>query len=85
MQVFYRVVRRALIVYEQTRVVFCCEAMREQWGRVIGFGAKGCSRSTSRDVNSYHCHPQKKGFIVELVPIQFCPFCGQVVETCRVK
>ena len=47
MQVFYRAVRRALVVYEQTRVVFCCAAMQRHWGHLVGFGAKEC-QSTNR-------------------------------------
>jgi hypothetical protein len=24
-------------------------------------------------------------FIVEMVPVEFCPWCGEAVEPCRVK
>ena len=53
MRVFYRCVRCVLTVYRQTRVSFCCEAMREKWGRLFGFGARDVDTCTSREVNLF--------------------------------
>jgi hypothetical protein len=56
------------------------------WGLLIGFGARGRATSTDRDVNLFLDRPQVNGrSVVELVAIGFCRFCGQPVETCRVK
>jgi hypothetical protein len=86
MRVFYRCVRCALSVYQQSRVVFCCETMREKWGKLIGFGARDVAACTSRGVNLFIDREQASGrSILELVPIQHCPFCGEAIETCRVK
>lgn len=90
MRVFYRAVRCArrvaVTTYEATRVVFCCDGMRRQWGRLIGFGVRGCARSTSRDVNLFTAIPQANGkTALELTPILYCPWCGEVVEPFRVK
>jgi hypothetical protein len=90
MQVFYRAVRgarrAAVTTYEATRVVFCCAAMERQWGRLIGFGVRGCARSTSRDVNLFGDRAQVGGrTILEVTAIAFCPWCGETVEPCRVK
>jgi hypothetical protein len=89
MLVFYRLARRqrraAYPVYELTRLAFCCTAMERKWGRVIGFGAKDCKASTSRDVNLHSLRPQVSGAVVEHVAVNFCPFCGERIEICRVK
>ncbi len=89
MKVFYRVPRRqraALTVYEAARVVFCCAAMERQWGQLIGFGVRGGERSTSCDVNMFSDRAQANGkSVLELTAIESCPWCGQTVETCRVK
>jgi hypothetical protein len=86
MRVFYRSVRRALFVYQQTRVTFCCETMRGKWGKLIGFGARNVSACTNRDVNLFIDRPQANGrTILEIVPIQCCPFCGEPIETVRAK
>jgi hypothetical protein len=86
MRVFYRCLRRVLPVYEQIDVAFCCSGMALQWGRLVGFGARGVTACTSRDVNLFVDRPQANGrSILELVPIQYCPFCGEPIETGRVK
>ena len=90
MRVFYRVpkcaCRSVVTVYEVTRVVFCCEEMKQQWGRLIGFGVKDCLRSTSRDVSLFTAIPQVNGnFLLEVTPVACCPWCGEAVETCREK
>ena len=86
MKVFYRARHSSLVVYEQTAVAFCCAEMERQWGRLIGFGAKDCQRSTSRDVNLFTLRPQASGRpVLEVTPICHCPFCGKMIEPCRVK
>jgi len=89
MLIFYRLARRSrrtvYPVYEQTRVVFCCKALELKWSRVIGFGAKCCKASTNRDVNLYALRPQANGAVVEHIAVNFCPFCGERIEICRVK
>ena len=86
MRVFYRCVRRALSVYEETSVAFCCPSMALQWGRLLGFGVRGSPASTSREVNLFVDRQQaNKRTILEVFPIQYCPFCGEAVETVRVK
>ncbi len=74
-------------VYEQAgEPAFCCDAMRQQWGRLLGFGTRDCSASTSREVCLYASRPQANGTsMLELVTVDYCPFCGEAVETCRVK
>ena len=90
MRVFYRVPRcarrSAVTVYEATRVVFCCEEMKRHWGRLVGFGVRGCPHSTSRDVNLQMVRPQANGgHVVEVTPVAHCPWCGETVEICREK
>jgi hypothetical protein len=42
--------------------------------------------TTSREVNLLASRPQASGTpILEMVPVDFCPWCGEPVETCRVK
>jgi hypothetical protein len=79
--------RHAEPVYEQAGPTkFCCAEMCRWWGRLIGFGVHGCSASTSKTVNLYLSHPQANGKVVcEVVPADFCPWCGEAVEPCRVK
>lgn len=84
MQVFYR--PSCAQTFTQGPVKFCCADMCRWWGRLIGFGVRGCPTSTSQDVNLYLDRPQANGkTAVEVVPVTFCPFCGAAVETCRVK
>jgi hypothetical protein len=85
-RVFYRSLRRSLTAYEQTGVAFCCPVMERQWGKLFGFGVKGFPASTSRNVNLFVDRQQANDRrILELVPIQHCPFCGEAVETVREK
>jgi hypothetical protein len=86
MRVFYRTLRRSVTVYQETRAVFCCAAMARQWGRLIGFGARGIEACTSREVSLFLDRPQANGrTVLEIVPIRCCPFCGETIETMRVK
>lgn len=86
MRVFYRVLCRSLRTYAQTNVAFCCPAMALQWGKLIGFGAKSIAACTSRDVSLFIDRPQANGrIILEIVPIQHCPFCGEAIEMVREK
>jgi len=72
-------------VYEQTAPVkFCCAEMCRRWSVLIGFGVLGHDRSTSREVNLSIPKPQAKGHtLMEVVPVAFCPWCGQPVEVCQ--
>ena len=74
-------------VYEQTgKVRFCCEDMRRVWGDLIVFGVKGYARTTSRDVSLCVPRPQAdRRFVWDVIPVLFCPHCGEAVETCRMK
>lgn len=86
MRVFYRALRRSVVVYRQTSVSFCCIGMAHRWGNLIGFGVRDVRASTSRKVSLFIDRPQTSGrSILELVPIQHCPFCGEIVETLQEK
>lgn len=88
MRVFYRSVpnNRDPIFEQAGPMKFCCAGMCERWQDVIAFGVVGHPRSTSRDVNLCVMRPQANGrAIVEVIPFQFCPFCGEQIETIRVK
>ncbi len=70
-------------VYEQVAPVkFCCAGMCRWWNILIGFGIVGHERSTSKEVNLCVPRAQANGrALVEVVPIEFCPWCGEAVET----
>jgi hypothetical protein len=90
MRVFYRSVRSArapfITTFEATRVEFCCAEMERQWDRFVGFGIRGCLRSTSADVNLFTDRTQANGkMVLEVTAIAACPFCGEAVEPCREK
>lgn len=54
--------------------------------RMIGFGVRDCPKSSSKEVNIWTRIPQARGmFTWGLVEINYCPFCGEAVETCRLK
>jgi hypothetical protein len=89
MRVFYRAIRSRRTglpaTYQQGPVKFCCVEMCRRWGTVIGLGARGAS-STDRAVNLYLDRPQANGrTVLELVPVEHCPWCGEPVETVRIK
>ena len=85
MRVAYRSICRTT-VYQQGPVKFCCASMCRWWDLLIGFGVKGGTPSTSREVNLFAERSQANGKAVqELVPVDFCPWCGETVETCREK
>jgi hypothetical protein len=68
------------------RVEFCCASMCRYWTVLVGFGVKGHAQTTSREVHLYQEIPQAGGGpVCALAEIQFCPWCGEAVETCRVK
>ena len=75
------------VVYEQAASVkFCCVEMCRRWNVLIGFGVVGHDRSTSCEVNLSIPRPQANGCtLAEVVPVAFCPWCGEAVETCRRK
>lgn len=86
MRVFYRSLRHSLLVYQQTNVSFCCAEMARQWGKLFGFGARDILACPSRDVNLFIDRPQANGrTILELMPIQHGPFCGEAIEAVREK
>jgi hypothetical protein len=86
MRVFYRSVRRSVTVYQQTRVVCCCDEMERRWNRLLGFGARDVRACTSRVVSLFVDRPQTNGrTVLELVSIRYCPFCGEEVELVREK
>jgi hypothetical protein len=64
----------------------CCGQMQRRWGRLIDFGVPGYPQTTSREVNLALTVPQANGgTVLELVPIEFCPWCGEEIEACREK
>lgn len=90
MRVYYRCVNHpaqpGLTLYQQGRVDFCCIGMCRWWGRLIGFGARSHPVSTNREVNLFTDRPQPDGSpVLVMVPIDFCPFCGEIIEVHRVK
>jgi len=86
MKVFYRSLRRTLVVYQQTRAVFCCAEMARRWGKLLGFGARGIAACTSREMSLFLDRAQANGrTILEVVPIRCCPFCGEEIEIVREK
>ena len=86
MRVFYRALLRSVVVYQQTKVTFCCGEMEKRWTKLIGFGARSIDACTSWDVNLFIDRQQANGrAILEVVPVLHCPFCGEPIETVRVK
>ena len=64
---------------------FCCEGMARQWGRLVAFGVAG-KATTGREVCLGVPRPQANGTpILEVVPMECCPWRAAPVETCRVK
>ncbi len=84
MRVYYRS-KSGSPVYEQTAPVkFCCVEMCRWWDVLIGFGVVGHDRSTSKEVNLCMPRAQANGRILaEVVPVEFCPWCGEPVKACR--
>lgn len=74
-------------VYEQNGpMTFCCATMRRYWCVLVGFGVLGHDQSTSREANLSIPRAQANGrTLQEVIPIDFCPWCGQAVECCRRK
>jgi len=73
-------------LYRQGAIKFCCVGMCRAWNVLIGFGAGNGGATTSREVNFLVSRPQASDTpILEMVPVDFCPWCGEPVETCRVK
>lgn len=76
---------KAAVVYEQGPVDFCCVGMARWWGMLFGFGVHGHA-STNKTVNAYLSRSQTNSKpAVEVVPIDYCPFCGEAVEVSRAK
>jgi hypothetical protein len=63
--------------------VFCCQAMRQEWGALIGFGPKGASTCSRPGVYLYTTHHLYGGTesIYGITPIRYCPFCGEMIDS----
>jgi hypothetical protein len=73
-------------VYRPSQAKFCRVEVNRSWGQLIGFGVRDCPASTTRDVNLFLTKPQTNGAsVLEVVPVQCCAWCGEMVETCRTK
>jgi hypothetical protein len=84
MQVEYYAEGRSLVVFRQGPVAFCCTEMCRWWGVLVGFGVRGHAATTSRTVNLFLSRPQANGpQVLEVVPVDYCPWCGEVVHVCR--
>lgn len=88
MQVFYSARQRnprLPVVYRLGRVRFCCHEMERRWGILVAFGVSGRD-TTSKTVNLCVSVPQANGgSVLAVTPIDFCPWCAEPVEACRVK
>ena len=87
MQVSYRACRcKRATVYEQADLCFCCEDMRREWDKLIGFGICGHPRTTSREVNLFGLHLYSTGTIIPAITeIRHCPWCGEEIELVRIN
>jgi len=92
MRLFYRCIRSIrnagpVTVFEQAGpILVCCPRMDWEWGDLVGFGAKGCQRSTSQSVNIFTVLPQASGRVIAgMSEIRFCPWCGEEIEIRRLK
>jgi hypothetical protein len=88
MKAFYLRKRgRVGTVYGQSgEPVFCCKAMADQWGQLIGFGLVRQSLSTSREVNLFFRLVQiGREPLCILTAIRYCPFCGESIQSCLAK
>jgi hypothetical protein len=88
MQVFYAAGQpnpRLPVVYRPGQVKFCCPKMERHWGALVAFGMPGRD-TTSRTVNLCVPVPQANGKeVLEVASVDFCPWCGQLIEVCRKK
>jgi hypothetical protein len=65
---------------------FCCRAMRDEWGVLIGFGLKGHAQTIRRQVNIFTLHAYSSGPLVPgITGIWDSPWCGEEIEITRVK
>ena len=86
MRVYYRSKSGSPVYEQDAPVKFCCAEMRRWWNVLIGFGVVGHDQSTSREVNLCVPRAQANGkTVAEVVPVSFCPWCGEAVEACREK
>ena len=53
--------RAAVTTYEAIRVMFCCDEMKRQWGRLIGFGVEELRGVDQRYVNLFTDLAQANG------------------------
>ncbi len=76
-----------MLVYERVDPIrFCCSDMRDKWDIRIGFGLRGHPRSSSREVNIFSLLPRSNGAVYwDITEINYCPWCGEVIEVVRVK
>lgn len=61
----------------------CCNEMKEALdNEAIGFGEfHDTILNRDHNINFSDCHPYPEGAVWEEYQINFCPFCGQKVET----
>jgi len=61
----------------------CCLAMKEALeADAIGFGeVHDCILNQNHNINFFDCSPYSEGAVWDEYKINFCPFCGQKVET----
>ena len=87
MRVSYRSVPGPVVTFEQAGPAkWCCADMARRWGALVAFGVRGQQRTTNREVNLQTPLPQANGKVLAgVTAIQFCPWCGEAVEVCRVK
>ena len=59
--------------------IFCCDDMETAWGEFIHFGEGGII-NLDGSVNIYRVMGYPEGAVVDRMPIQYCPFCGKIIE-----
>lgn len=64
---------------QEHKVDFCCDEMKTEWFYLFGFGEKhSMDLNENKSVNIYY--PVFDGDDFDLIPINFCPFCGEKIE-----